>query len=282
LPPAAPSNLTATPDLNVPQVSLRWTDNATNETGFVVVRSDNGGAFVQIAALPGADIVSYTDANVVLNHLYEYQVAATNAVGTSGYSNIAQADLTGTPPAAPTNLLAQVLSATQVGLSWTDRASNETGFVVERSANGGAFVQIATPPANSVSYTDGTVAAGNSYIYRVAATNAVGMSAYSNQATVTVAVPPAPLNLSATNVSRTGLTLRWQYPFPQPDGFTVQVATDSGFTTIVQTFPDVGADLTSLVISGLSRNTRYYIRIRGFNAVGVGPWSATLTVKTVK
>ena len=61
--PAAPTGLTATLDTTVPQVNLAWTDNATNETGYVVERSDNGGAFTLIATLP-ADIVSYTDTTV--------------------------------------------------------------------------------------------------------------------------------------------------------------------------------------------------------------------------
>src|SRR6185436_8395904 len=112
LPPTAPSSLTATADA-IPEVNLAWTDNANNETGFVVERSDNGGPFVQIAALPIADIVSYIDTNVAFGNYYEYQVAATNALGQSGYSNIAQVDMTGTPPAAPTNLAADVLSASQ-------------------------------------------------------------------------------------------------------------------------------------------------------------------------
>jgi len=236
---------------------------------------------VQIAALPGADIVSFVDMNVDFGNLYEYQVATTNASGKSGYSNIAQVDMTGTPPDAPTNLTANVLSSTQVGLDWTDTSTNETSFVVERSDNGGVFALIATLPANTVTYVDGTVAAGNSYTYQVGAKNGVGTS-YSIPATVSVTVPPAPTNLSAASITRTSLTLNWAYNFTQPDGFEVQVSTNSSFTAIVQTFPDVGADLTSLAISGLSRNTRYYIRIRGFNAVGVGPWSTVLNVRTAK
>ncbi|MGE5124209.1 MAG: fibronectin type III domain-containing protein, partial [Acidobacteriaceae bacterium] len=181
---------------------------------------------------------------------------------------------------APSNLAANIVSATQVDLSWTDNAINETGFVVERADNGGAFALIATLPADSVTYSDMTAAAPNSYDYRVAAINGVGQSAYSNVASVSVTVPAAPLNLSATALTRTSFTLNWEYPFAQPDGFEIQIATDSTFSAIVQIFPDVGADLTSQSISGLSRNTRYFVRIRGFNAVGVGTWSATLEVKT--
>jgi hypothetical protein len=89
-----------------------------------------------------------------------------------------------------------------------------------------------------------------------------------------------PLNLSAANITRSSFTLNLEYPFTQPDGFEVQIATNSSFSSIAQTFPDVGADLTSLDINGLSRNTRYYVRIRGFNAVGMGLWSTTLQVRT--
>jgi FtsP/CotA-like multicopper oxidase with cupredoxin domain len=277
--PAAPTNLTAA--VNGAQVDLSWTDNANNETGFVVERSDNGGAFAVIATLPGLDIVSYTDTNVASGNLYEYQVAATNALGQSGYSNIAPVDLTGAVPADPTNLVAEVLSTTQVSLTWTDNATNETGYTVERSDNGGAFAAVATLPADTVSFVDAVIV-DNSYTYQVLATNGVGPSNPSNVVTVSITVPPAPTNVSASNITRTGFTLNWVYNFTQPDGFEVQVSTNSSFTSIVQTFPDVGADLTSLAISGLSRNTRYYVRIRGFNAVGVGPWSTTLQVRTSK
>ena len=282
VPPSSPINLMAA--VNGAQVNLSWTDTANNETGFVVERSDNGGGFAVIATLPGADIVSYIDTNVASGNTYEYQVAATNATGTSGYSNTAQVDMTGTPPAAPTGLLAEVLSATQVSLSWTNNATNETGFTVERCTGAGctAFAGIATLPAGSVTYVDATVAVPNSYSYRVLATNSAGSSLPSNEVSVSLTVPPAPTNLSATSLTRTGFTLNWLYDFPQPDGFEVQVSTNSGFTAIVQTFPDVGADLTSLVISGLSRNTRYYVRIRGFNAVGVGAWSTVINVRTAR
>jgi hypothetical protein len=190
--------------------------------------------------------------------------------------------MTGAGPANPTNLAAEVLSGTQVSLTWTDNAANETDYTVERSDNGGAFAPIATLPADSVTYVDGTVAAPNSYTYQVRATNGVGPSGPSNAVTVSITVPPAPTNVSASNITRTGFTLNWDAVAVQPDGFEVQVATDSSFTSLVQTFPDVAADSTSLVINGLARNTRYYIRIRGFNAVGVGPWSTTLQVRTSK
>ncbi len=245
----------------------------------MVERSDNAGGFNVIATLASGS-TSYADANVAIGNIYEYQVAAQNGSVMSGYSNIAAVDWTGAAPADPTNLAASILSATQVQLNWSDNALNETGYIVERSDNGGAFAVIATLAADSVTYVDGMVAAGNGYTYQVAATSGAGQSGYSNQASVSITLPPAPQNLTATNITRTGFTLNWEYPFAQPDGFEVQISTNSSFSTLVQSFPDVGADLTSLAISGLNRNTRYYVRIRGLSAVGVGPWSIVLQVRT--
>jgi fibronectin type 3 domain-containing protein len=281
--PAAPTGLTATLDAAVPQVDLAWTDNATSETGYVVERSDNGDPFAVITTTPlTVDTVAYADTTVTFGNTYEYQVAAVNGAVQSGYSNVALVDWTGSAPAAPTNLGATVASATQVDLTWTDNAINETGYDVERSDDGVTFAVVATLPADAVTYSDPTVGVGNGYTYRVAATNLTGTSGYSNEASVTLTLPDAPINLSATSVTRTGFTLNWEYPFAQPDGFEIQVATNAGFSSIEQSFPDVNADQTSLDVSQLTRNKNYAVRIRAFDAVGVGVWSTTLQVRTAR
>lgn len=68
-----------------------------------------------------------------------------------------------------------------VTLNWTDRSSNETGFIVERSTSAtGGFTQLVTVPAGSASFVDGAVTRKTSYYYRVAATGPNGTSKYSN------------------------------------------------------------------------------------------------------
>ena len=71
-------------------------------------------------------------------------------------------------------------------MSWTDNATNETSFQIQRSSDGGttfpALVTIpATLPANpgvgAVTYTDTTSFGANTYIYQVMAVNAIGNSA---------------------------------------------------------------------------------------------------------
>lgn len=86
-------------------------------------------------------------------------------------------------PAAPSGLGASSVSTTGATLSWTDTDQLETGFVIERKTGaGGVWAQIATPAANSVTYSDSGLTAGTVYYYRIKAVNGAGDSAWSNEA----------------------------------------------------------------------------------------------------
>ena len=89
--PAAPSNLTATA-VSTSQINLSWTDNSNNETGFKIERCQGANCtnFVQIAQV-GANVTTFSNTGLSRNTRYRYRVRAFNAVGNSGYSNIAAA-----------------------------------------------------------------------------------------------------------------------------------------------------------------------------------------------
>lgn len=100
-----------------------------------------------------------------------------------------------TLPLAPTNLEARVVhDQLQITLLWQDNADNEDSFVVQRSTAGpsGPWEVVATPPANSTQYDDTGLADGVTYWYRVAATNGIGMSGYSNVVSGTATALPTP------------------------------------------------------------------------------------------
>jgi hypothetical protein len=59
--------------------------------------------------------------------------------------------------------------------------------------------------------------------------------------------------------------------------YEIQVATDSGFTNIVD---DVLTPSTSQLISGLSTGTPYYWRVKSINAVGGSNWSEAWSIWT--
>lgn len=92
----------------------------------------------------------------------------------------------GGPPAAPTGLAAKAFSSNQIDLSWKDNATNETGYIVERSTASGSYSTVKTLSANSIYWSDTIGLSPNTtYFYRVSARNSPGDSGPSNVATAT-------------------------------------------------------------------------------------------------
>jgi hypothetical protein len=98
-----------------------------------------------------------------------------------------------TVPAAPGNLAASSTSSSSIVLTWTDNASDESGFIVQASADGATWNQVAALSANAVSFTHSGLAAGQTYNYRVYAYNSVGNSALSNTASATTQAAAEPV-----------------------------------------------------------------------------------------
>jgi predicted phage tail protein len=187
--PTAPSSLTATAN-STTQITLNWTDNANNETGFKIERSANAGSgFTEIAQV-GANVTTFINTNLQAGTTYFYRVRAYHSAGNSAYSNEASATTlqpAPTAPTAPVNLKATSPLQGQIVLNWDDNANDETGFKIERSVTSGSgFTEIAQVTANTTTYTDNNLQIGSTFFYRVRAYNSVGNSTYSNEASVVV------------------------------------------------------------------------------------------------
>ena len=109
----------------------------------------------------------------------------------------------GSAPSAPNGLTATAVSSSQINLTWNDNASNETGFVVERSADGSTgWSSIATPGANVENYSNIGLTESTTYYYRVRAVNGSGNSGNSNTANATTqptsSIPNVALNKAVT------------------------------------------------------------------------------------
>lgn len=189
IPPAAPANL-AVIAVSSSQINLTWTDSDNTEQGFKIERCAGIGCsdFAQVATV-GANVTSYSNTGLTASTSYSYRVRAYNAAGDSDYSNTASAVTQAAPalPAAPTNLVATAVSATQIKLTWTDTASTESGFYIERCKGSTCtnFARIATVGANVITYSNTGLAKNTTYRYRVQAYNASGVSTYSNIAAAT-------------------------------------------------------------------------------------------------
>jgi hypothetical protein len=100
LAPLSPSNLKVASvvahDNTRNDITVTWTTNSFNETGFEVWRSTDGTTFTQVATLP-PNSMSFTDSRLGAG-TYFYKVRAFNANGESNFTNV-DSVITGTPGA---------------------------------------------------------------------------------------------------------------------------------------------------------------------------------------
>ncbi|MBI1886074.1 MAG: S8 family serine peptidase [Chloroflexi bacterium] len=273
--PTAPSNLTATA-VSTSRINLTWTDNATNEAGFKLERSTDGVSFSQIAILT-ANTTSYSNVNLAAGTTYYYRIRAYEGPNYSPYSNTASAT-TQPAPAAPSNLTANAASSSRINLTWTDNATNEAGFKLERSADGVSFSQIASLSANTTSYANINLKAGTTYYYRIRAYEGPNYSPYSNVASAaTQPAPAAPSNLTATAVSFSRINLTWTDNATNEAGFKVERSKDGVSFSVIAT---LSANKTSYANTSLAASTTYYYRVRAYDGPNYSPYSNTASATT--
>lgn len=197
--PAAPAVPTALSISNVKinSLDLTWAQSTTKPAAqFILQRSEDGLYYKSIDTLAG-NVTTFTDVNLYDGFTYYYRINAlgTSSTAVSGWSKVAQATtLTSTGPLSPKDLTLKSAGETSATLTWTDRATDETGYVVERSRDNTNFTVLKTLGANTTTYTDAAIWPATVFYYRVRAQKEAIYSAYSNTLTLTtggVNTPPS-------------------------------------------------------------------------------------------
>ena len=158
--------------------------------------------------------------------------------------------------------------------------------MVERSADGGTTwaTLTSTLGANATGYANTTAVAGNTYLYRVTATNPASVPPAppaSTSVTVLFATPVAPTGLTLVSVVRVGttandtVTLNWT-GVANASTYTIQRATTSAFTTVTTTTGIVGTTTSLTVPRGTPGTTVYYFRVLAVSPIGTSAPSVPL------
>ncbi|WP_460629671.1 fibronectin type III domain-containing protein, partial [Intrasporangium mesophilum] len=278
--PSAPQGLSAV--AADASVSLAWgaptSDGGSAITGYNVYRGTSAGGEGMTPIATNVATTSYTDAGRTNGTTYFYVVSAVNAAGVSQQSSEASAtpqSTQPTAPAAPSGLTA-VGGNASVALTWTAPPSNGgspiIGYSVYRGVTPGG--ESPTPIATNVTgstFTDTGEVNGNAYYYKVAATNAVGTSPQSNEASATPhpTVSSAPVGLVAS-AGDGSVALSWQMPTSDGGsgitGYNVYRGTSAGAEGATPVASNVS--VASYTDTSVTNGTAYFYTVAAVNAVG--------------
>lgn len=177
---AAPSGLSATP-VSTSQVNLAWSDNSTNETGFLVERSTSSGSGFAGIGSAVENATTYSDTAAVPGMTYYYRITATNELASSSASSQASA----TVPKMSATVMLDSLAQTYDGNACTATVSTvPAGLSYDVTYDGGAAL-----PTNAGSYA--VAATINDISYQGATNGTLVVS----KATPNVTQWPAPTSI---------------------------------------------------------------------------------------
>lgn len=262
-----------------------YLDDATvTVVGGPTVKTDGNGYFVAtLVPTTAAGTARWTTASKT-----GMVSQSTNAIALAGdivrYNFLLNAPSSGVPD-APSGLIATAVSSSQINLSWTDNATNETTYIVARGGiSGGPYIDVASLSSNAVAYTNTGLSASTPYFYVVRATNSAGFSADSPEASATTPSGPAtPPSISVPPAGRTifagesahfsvvadgtpPLTYQWRL-----NGAILSDATKSTFT-LSNVATDQAGDYSVVITNAAGAITSVVATLTVEPAMNVGGW----------
>jgi hypothetical protein len=280
------ANTVATFTVGAYQVASTWT-----EAGLTWNNAPTFGSLISSVKISTKnlyyewDLTSYVQAQLNLG-VYKFSVALKD-VASSGNEIIfnSKESSTNKPqivvvapiiPNAPTSLIASPISGSLINLSWTDNATNETGFKIERKLTGGSFVQVASVGANINSYSNTGLSPLTSYTYRILAFSSTGNSGYSNESTASTfdVLPLAPSGLSAIAASNSQINLNWTDNATNESAYTIECKINADTFLQIANLP---ANSVTFSHTGLNELNSYSYRVRALNSIGYSTYSNQVT-----
>jgi titin len=279
--PGAPSSVSGT--YGIDSVALTWNSPVSNGGATIseyviqysVMNSNTWTVFERSVSTSTSALVT----GLTNGTSYIFRVAAKNTIGQGAYS---ASSLAVTPRAtadAPTDLVG-TYGDTTVDLTWVAPADNGgvtiTDYAVQHSSdNGISWTSFAHAISTDTNLTVTGLSNGTSYVFRVAAVNAVGAGSYSDTSAAvtprTIPGTPSALNASYGDASA---TLTWSAPTSGGAAITdyvIELSQDNGATW--NEFSHAASSATSATVAELTNGTSYVFRVAAINSEGAGAFS---------
>ncbi len=275
--PAAPATPVLQPFTNISCTgfTVNWT--AVSGAGsYELDVATNPGFTVFVSGYNGFPTTGTSEAvsGLLVNNTYYVRVRAVGSCGI-GNNSPSQSVITLGTPAVPTIQPATAINCNQFNANWS-LVSGATEYHLDVATDAG--FSIIVPGYNNLNVGNVStqavtgLAAGVSYYYRVRAVNSCGTSGNSGSQNVsTLSSPPAPTYPSSpvTGQNCTGFTVNWN-AVSGASSYRLDVATDTGFVSLVAGYANKTVTGTSDVVAGLIPGNTYYFRVRAVNSCGTG------------
>jgi fibronectin type 3 domain-containing protein len=251
-------------------VALTWSAS-NNTTSYNVYRGTAAGGESTTPTATAITTTAYSDTGLTSGTTYYYKVSAVNGWGAGAVSSEVSATPAPPTPGAPTSLTATAGNGS-VALRWTASSAATSYSVYRGSAAGAESATAIATGITTTSYSDASLANGNTYYYTVAAVTNGSVNAFSGEASA-IPEPPAPAapaGLMAIAGNGT-VALGW-------------TASSAATSYNVYRGTTAGGESTTALVSGLAtttysdaavaNGTTYYYTVAAFNGGGTSPQSA--------
>jgi hypothetical protein len=285
--PISPIN-GATDQLIIP--TLSWNTAAGATSYALQVSSSPTDWSTPIVNMSNLTNTNYTlTTSLANNTTYYWKVNATNAGGTSVWSNV-QSFVTIVAVPAITTLISPIDGATALSTTPTftwNTSAGATSYILQISTSS---IDWTSPTVNqsgitAISFTPATPLSNyTTYYWRVNASNAGGNSGWSNIKTFTtiVAAPSIPvLSFPANNavdISRTP-ALQWNTS-SNAITYQIQISATTDFSSQIINVSGINTT-TYQVLTTLTFGTTYYWRVNATNSGGTSAWSGIWNFTTL-
>ena len=165
----------------------------------------------------------------------------------------------------PECIKADIIDGQHVKLTWMDHSALETNFKISRStAAQTGFVQLATPAANTITYTDNfNFLTETYYYYRINGYNATHTSPYDS---LVLMIPERITGLAAQSINASKIQLTWEDHSQYETGFAIERKKSS--ESVFETVATVTENIEFFEDTGLEQGTLYDYRVRAISKNG--------------
>jgi len=252
------------------QVDLKWNE-VSGAKSYKIYRStkSTGDDYKRIGT---STTTSFSDTGLKSKATYYYEVSAVNEVSEGDRSNPV---LGATKvPGKATKLSVEVISESQLDLSWKAVSGALSYKIYRSSSSSGSYTSIGTSETNSYSNKD--LKANASYYYKVSAVNGVGEGTQTSAVLGETKVPGQVTSLRLKVIDDSRLELNWK-EVSGAESYEIYCSTSlhgNDYTSIGTT------TTTSFTDRGLKERTMYYYRVSAVNDIGEGTKSSIVSGRT--